>query len=610
MNEFQFPQIDRDAASSQLQFLGYQNHQQVYLRFFYPSGDPRKENDKGRKSDHLNWREIERYQREGRGVYFVVNGGGHKNEDIKTARAIFYEHDHLDREIQRNLWQKLNLPEPTFQVDTGGKSIHSYWVLTQSIPTEQWCPLQKDLLEFADADRSIKNPARVMRLAGAWHISINELGQPIYTQSRIVSSSGHKYTYEQLRTIIPSSEQGLEDRVSGVGINFSRTPNTYTRARGLKHLSYRSASLNPVAQSPLRAPARSALNQLPRHPDQIPIPTAASIPLEQCLAKESRWLLEHGVGQGGRNSGGAKLARDLIGTHQYLLTIGQAVEREPRQLLEEYAVRCTPPLPASEVESLWKSAVSSNPSPSCSPEGVENCIRGWYWREVVKPAQARRNKNGESRHNSQNYSNNNGHQSNPNSEPTINLSARLREIVTSEATESEQHLALMDLAEAMDRPYRDLEKLASIIRSESDLDTDVVEALAPLKKNLLDYRQRLDLNRYLHPTLAQSLIAAADAMPTAPEYLFNTLLSTSASCIGTASRVIISPEGGYKQPCIFWTGNVSHSGQMKTPPQQIIIEPLQNKEAVAYETYQEEKADYKQDKSSETNPPHSSTLFS
>ena len=535
MNQFQFPQIDRDSANRQLRLLGYQGHKQVYLRFFYPSDDPRKQNDKGRKSNYLQWREIEKYQHEGRGVYFVINGGGHKNEDMKIARAIFYEHDDLPKDIQRNLWRQLNLPEPTFQVDTGGKSIHSYWVFAQPIPVEQWCSLQKDLLEFADADRSIKNPARVMRLAGAWHISINELGQPVYNQSQILSESGHKYSYEQLRTAIPSSEQGVGCRVSGVGKDRSR-------------------------QSEWSAP-----DQLPKHPDQIQVPVAASIPLEQCLAKESRWLLERGFAQGGRNSNGAKLALDLIGTYQYLLSIGQAVEGEPRQLLEEYAVGCAPALPASELESIWKSAVSSNPTPSCTPEGVEACIRGWYWREVVKPAQARRSKkSGSSPKNNSN--NNNRHRANTNPSPTLNLSDRLREIVTSEATESQQHLALMDLAEALGRPYRDIEKLAQIIRSESDLDSDVVEALAPLKTNLTSSRKRLDLNRYLHPTLAKSLIAAADAMPTAPEYLFTTLLSASASCIGTASRVIINPEGGYKQPCIFWTGNVSHSGQMKTPP--------------------------------------------
>ena len=66
--------------------------------------------------------------------------------------------------------------------------------------------------------------------------------------------------------------------------------------------------------------------------------------------------------------------------------------------------------------------------------------------------------------------------------------------------------------------------------------------------------------------------------------MFTTLLSASASRIGTAARIIVNPAGGYKQPCIFWTANVSHSGQAKTPPQQVVIQPLEEMEAEASES--------------------------
>ena len=42
----------------------------------------------------------------------------------------------MEKQIQRQLWKTLGLPEPTFQIDTGGKSIHSYWVFTEPIPVE------------------------------------------------------------------------------------------------------------------------------------------------------------------------------------------------------------------------------------------------------------------------------------------------------------------------------------------------------------------------------------------------------------------------------------------------------------------------------------------
>lgn len=160
----EFPTANRTQAQRQLELLGYKPSDKIYLRFFYPADDPRKNSDKGRKADSLNWQEIESYQRQGRGVYFVVNGGGHKDEDVTVGRAIFCEHDHLAKEVQRDLWQTLNLPEPTFQVDTGGKSIHSFWVLAEPTAIADWCELQRDLLEYVDGDRSIKNPSRVMRL--------------------------------------------------------------------------------------------------------------------------------------------------------------------------------------------------------------------------------------------------------------------------------------------------------------------------------------------------------------------------------------------------------------------------------------------------------------
>ena len=82
----EFPTANRTQAQRQLELLGYKTEEQIYLRFFYPSDDPRKGSDKGRKSNSLNWQQIETYQRQGRGVYFVVNGEGHK----RALEKIFY----------------------------------------------------------------------------------------------------------------------------------------------------------------------------------------------------------------------------------------------------------------------------------------------------------------------------------------------------------------------------------------------------------------------------------------------------------------------------------------------------------------------------------------
>jgi hypothetical protein len=145
-----FPTIDRNLVQRQLALLGHNINKPVYMRFFYPSDDPRKDGDKGRKADKINWQQIEQYQKEGRGAYFVVNGGGHKNADVTVGRAIFIEHDRLPKDVQKDLWKSLGLPEPTFQVDTGGKSVHGFWVFNKPETIDKWSKLQQDLLEYGD----------------------------------------------------------------------------------------------------------------------------------------------------------------------------------------------------------------------------------------------------------------------------------------------------------------------------------------------------------------------------------------------------------------------------------------------------------------------------
>ena len=77
-----FPQIDKQQALRQLALLGFKPTEKIYFRFFFPASHPNKAMDGGRKCDQLNWQQIESYQSHGRGAYFVVNGGGHKNENV------------------------------------------------------------------------------------------------------------------------------------------------------------------------------------------------------------------------------------------------------------------------------------------------------------------------------------------------------------------------------------------------------------------------------------------------------------------------------------------------------------------------------------------------
>ena len=47
-----------------------------------------------------------------------------------------------------------------------------------------------------------------MRLAGAWHISINEQGEQVTNKAELFSDSGKKYSYAELRAMVPGGIKG------------------------------------------------------------------------------------------------------------------------------------------------------------------------------------------------------------------------------------------------------------------------------------------------------------------------------------------------------------------------------------------------------------------
>jgi hypothetical protein len=551
--QFSSFEIDTSQAIRQLELLGYHRGDAVYVRAFLPKEDPRYAPNTGRKADKLNFKQILHWQQQGYGIYFVINGGGHKDEDVQLCRAVFIEHDDLEIALQRDLWQTRSLPEPTFQVQTR-KSVHSYWVFEKPIPVEEWKQLQTDLLTNTGADPAIKNPSRVMRLAGAWHIKPGEM--PL--RCDIISQSGLRYTYEELRSCVPVQQHPelIQRQVEAV---------------------------QSVAQT---LPQEQ---QYTRYQD-ISVPVPVAVPLEVCLSKESRALLNFGVNEGVRNINGAKLARDLIGTANHLTTIGQRFDSDSQQLLQDYANRCTPPLPAKEVDAIWKSAEKDRPGPSCTLEGVETCIRAWYWNTYIKLNQNSLASFGGSP-TSPGFSNvSSVGKKSPISD--VALRERILQILGSYSSESMRAIALMDLAASVGCPYRQIEQLAKLLTDEVDLQTDTLVATQKLSSLLKTCPQQLDLTRLLEPRFARLLIDTANAMPTAPEFLFTTLLATAASQVGSAAQVIVKPSGKYTQPLVMWTGIVAESGSVKTPAQRVIIDPLVQLEAEAFERYQIEAAEY------------------
>lgn len=213
----------------------------IRLRAFLHREHPDKADDKGRKGGARKPL-IRQWQEEGRGVYVVVNDGGDTDAEITACRAFFAEWDDRPREWQLTAWQELGLPEPTFQINTGGKSIHSYWVLSDPITPAHWRLVQTRLLDYCDADTSIKNASRVMRLPGSYYAKADgTLGDLCH----MVTSAGHRYSVADIESCLPDEQYYIHKQQSHTPPAFEYEPNTMAEVReALSHIPQRKSGDN------------------------------------------------------------------------------------------------------------------------------------------------------------------------------------------------------------------------------------------------------------------------------------------------------------------------------------------------------------------------------
>ena len=135
-----------------------------------------------------------------RGIYLVVNSGGDKAADINKCHAFFVEWDDRSKKEQLHIYKEKFLPEPTFMVDTGGKSIHCYWVLKKPVAAEVWKPIQIRLVDYCKADKNIKDASRCMRLAGFYYVDATG---KLTNKSEIINISGKEYSIEDIAQVLP-----------------------------------------------------------------------------------------------------------------------------------------------------------------------------------------------------------------------------------------------------------------------------------------------------------------------------------------------------------------------------------------------------------------------
>ena len=534
-----------------LGLLRYSESDRVFFRAIPKEGGA---NNISYSVDKVNLKHLQKLNTQGYGIYVVVNGGGQKDADVKHGRAIFYEHDNLPKDEQKQLWQKLNLPEPTFQIDTGGKSIHSYWVFDKPSSVEDWKTLQTDLLEYSYGDRSIKNPSRVMRVPGFVH-------QKSGNQSEIVSQSGKRYSIEELRQAIPTQQTQT--------LNFSQPPTT--------HLD--------------------------------------SVPLENCLSKDDRALINSGEAQGKRNSSGAKLARGLIGTAKRLDYLGYPYRGDPRQLFDDYCSRCTPPISSREPNQIWKSAEKDNPTATLTDDALENCVKAWQ-------RQNRQPKNSSNLNSSKLAVSNNvvefpTHQLQP--WETSQVEHELSLLAENRPPRVKLTRELKKLSEKSAWTVKDLRPYYQEILEERDKAAELEDDIAEFGE-ILNSNEPLPceaiLPKGLHP-----ILKFTENLGVNPEPVLLALEATAASLIHPETRIVGRKCSDYEEVPTTFSAIVGEPGSKKSPIiNAIASKPLGVMEKEATEQYNAELAEYegelaewdstdKQDRGDKPKPPKRRQYF-
>ena len=141
--------------------------------------------------------ELKKHNAMNRGVFFVVNYGGHDDDSITRINAQFVEMDSGSFDEQQKKIDTFPLP-PSMVMRTQ-KSYHVYWFMDSTAKVDRFRTIQTQLVKHFDGDPMCVNESRVMRLPGFMHCKKD-------TPVEVVCVSFHperKYTQEQLSEVLP-----------------------------------------------------------------------------------------------------------------------------------------------------------------------------------------------------------------------------------------------------------------------------------------------------------------------------------------------------------------------------------------------------------------------
>ena len=196
--------IDKPIQVNTVDFLkafGYTDKDKIYFRLFHDKDNTQKAYKFEFGLSKINadaGDTLKNYNGKDYGVFFVVNGNGHNDEDVlkgKIARAQFMEIDDLPFNEQLEKIGEFPL-EPSIIVKTR-KSLHTYWLLKDG-DIKRFRTIQTQLVTYFDADPKNINESRVMRLPNFTH----NKQEPIEVQV-IKFDPALTYTQDEIASLLP-----------------------------------------------------------------------------------------------------------------------------------------------------------------------------------------------------------------------------------------------------------------------------------------------------------------------------------------------------------------------------------------------------------------------
>lgn len=138
-------------------------------------------------------------------VYCAANpraGRKSDNKGVALARTLFVDIDNITAEEAIEKIGTAVLPPPTLTINSG-HGVHLYWGLLEPITDlDRWRQLQQRLIQALNSDRSIHDPARLMRLPGFTNVN----GDPA-SCNIVLADLGLRYSLAELEACLPSAKK-------------------------------------------------------------------------------------------------------------------------------------------------------------------------------------------------------------------------------------------------------------------------------------------------------------------------------------------------------------------------------------------------------------------